>query len=192
MRRFGVAVLIVMVLVGAVPGLAQDWQTYSDDWITFEYPAGWYTLKDEDGSVLLSNMPIDPDSEPFAVAAGQVTLDIRDLADMTSDELVMNNSDPFFTAGFSAGVLWMFAAFTTSFGGQEMTSTVYAVETATFGKSQAAVARFDLGVGDGVEMLLIVRDDDYSISAQAATGELAGWEDSIFAVVESFERTAGE
>lgn len=192
MRRFGVAVLIVMVLVGAVPGLAQDWQTYSGDWITFEYPDGWYVLKDDDGSISISNMPIDPDSEPFAVAAGQVTLDIRDLADMTSDELVMNNSDPFFTAGFSAGVLWMFAAFTTSFGGQEMTSTVYAVETATFGKSQAAVARFDLGVGDGVEMLLIVRDDDYSISAQAATGELAGWEDSIFAVVESFERTAGE
>lgn len=181
MKRL-VYILIVLSLLVPVIAHAQAplTESYRDDLIAFQYPAGWFVTATDDGITVLSNTEDGLLAGWFEASPGVITIRISGFYNDTGENYVIEERDPKFVAGYFAGVLTIVLSFLNYDQSLTVFSELIPVATG-YGqfitvKGTVNTTLLAVSLGNGVFM-----------GGYAPSDEIGQWKATIFAIAETIE-----
>jgi len=185
-------ICVFLLALSPIVAYAQDevvlTELYNDETIMFKYPAGWFVVKNEGGSVELSNTEIQDDGGPLNARPGVVTIRLSNMAFVSSESLIIKEDDPVFMTGLNAGVLVGIDIIIMAFSGEESVYTVEELEEVEISGARAWVTSLRIeATSRGIELTFIASEDGWFALSEVAAGEMEQWTDTLFAILETVE-----
>jgi|GEM_PF-2985566 len=172
------AILIVVVLFGlAIPAASgQEEQRFEGAGMDVWVPGGWQVTETDD-DVVLTNLPTDKPDWLATIEPGRVTAHLAPLSALVESGILTD--DPAFLAGTYTGVALTTNAFMSAF------SPTPSAEPLTYTISELVEedgvwsVEMTIGGGKPVDLLIVVVEDAFVLTASAPRGELGQWRDVL-------------
>lgn len=180
-RLFSLMIILILVVPNIATAQEELTKTYSDQHFTFQYPANWVVLVGGDSDIDLSNTQAGAEARNvFEVPSRSIHINVSVFPER--ETITIEDHSPEFLAGFTSGALYMFAEFMTDFAEKPAEVTIRELEP--FGDAGVSV-EIVVSAPLSTDMLIIALANGTVVIAEAPTGELEQWHETVSAIAES-------